>query len=613
QTGRNGCFSTKVPVASFDLTNFHYNSQLNAYATLREKGTGMSRTGSESCMFVYEMTTITFENTDKFYKPGIPYTGTMLLKGTNGSALKEKEFLLVVNTGEETQSKTLLTDASGRASFELDTSGWNDKVSLHGKLKDDSPASEQERQEYPSYESVGRYLYPFSSDSKSFLKIHRVEKKLPCGQPQQLGVDYLFDEKAMGTQLQSLDVVFLVLAKGTIATVLRKELPAGAGLGGSFSLELPIGPELAPTAKVLGYVVLPDGEVVADSTELKVAKCFLNKVNLSFSEQRALVGSRLRLKVEAAPGSLCAVYAVDQRMQPGFKGKLNPSMVYNLLPAFSQDNYPFEFEERDLPPCQTDKFEHIAAALPAINCFDVPRSSWRGCQRILWRRDVPPPCWLWKAGWGHPASFRPFWQRVQVVPLFAGAGLEEDELAGVMQVTGMQMDFLETWLWELVPVREGGSAEVTVTVPDAITKWEAGMFCTSPLGVGLAPATTLTAFKPFFVELALPYAVVRHEAFTLVATVFNYLRQCLRVRVTLVESAELEVLAGMGRAYGGCVCADKKRTFRWGVRATSLEEVNVTVIATALHSEKLCGTEMPVVPAQGHVDTETKLLTVRVS
>lgn len=70
---------------------------------------------------------------------------------------------------------------------------------------------------------------------------------------------------------------------------------------------------------------------------------------------------------------------------------------------------------------------------------------------------------------------------------------------------------------------------MTVTVPDAITEWEAGMFCTAPQGLGLSPAVTLTAFQPFFVELALPYAVVRHESFTLRATVFNYLRQCLRV------------------------------------------------------------------------------------
>lgn len=39
---------------------------------------GMSRTAIKSCMIVREMATITFENTDKFYKPGIPYTGTVM-------------------------------------------------------------------------------------------------------------------------------------------------------------------------------------------------------------------------------------------------------------------------------------------------------------------------------------------------------------------------------------------------------------------------------------------------------------------------------------------------------------------------------------------------------
>ncbi|NXL07872.1 A2ML1 protein, partial [Mesembrinibis cayennensis] len=611
QTGRNGCFSTEVPVASFNLTGFHYRSRLYANASLLEEGTG-EHSPTKSSMIVYDTATIIFENTDKFYKPGIPCTGTVLLKGANGSALKEKELLLVINGREETQRKTLLTDGSGRASFELDTSGWNDKVTLRGELKDDPPTSEREGKEYLNYRTVTRYLYPSSSDSKSFLKIHRVEKKLLCSRPQQLRVDYLFDEKAVGIELQSVDVVFLVLAKGTIATVLRKELPVEAGLSGSFSLELPVGPELAPTAKVLGYAVLPNSEMVADSTELKVAKCFPNKVNLSFSEQRALVGSRLHLKVQAAPGSLCAIYTMDQRTRSsGPKGKLNPRMVYDLLPMFSEDSY--LFEEPDSPRCWTHGIKDIVARLPPINCFDVPGNSWQDCRLRLWRREVPHPCWLQKDRWGDPTSFHPFWQHIQVVPLFAGARLEEDEQAGVMQDTGMQTDFLGTWLWELVPVGEGGSAEMTVTVPDAITEWEAGMFCTAPLGLGLAPATTLTAFKPFFVELVLPYTVVRHEAFTLVATVFNYLQKCLKVQVTLVESAELEVSASVDGAYGGCICADEERTFQWSVRATSLGKVNVTVIAKALHSKKLCGTEMPMVPAQGHVDTETKLLMVQVS
>ncbi|KAF1442706.1 Alpha-2-macroglobulin-like protein 1, partial [Spheniscus demersus] len=549
---------------------------------------------TNSCRTVYETATVTSENTDEFYKPGIPYTGTMMLKGTNGSALKKKEFLLVVNARGETQRKTLLTDGSGRTSFELDTSGWNYKVFLHGEFKDDPPALEHQGKKYLNYQSVTRYLCPFSSDSKRFLKIHRVEKKLPCGQPQQLRVGYVSDEKAMGIELQSLDVVFLVLAKGTIASVLRKELPAEAGLRGSFSLELPIGPELAPIAKVLGYVVLPDGEMVADSTELKVAKCFPSKVSGGCWKQRALVGSWLRLKVQAAPGTLCAVYAMDQRMQSsGPKGKLNPSMM---------NTYPFEVEEPDLLHCWINGFRDAIAALPAINCFDVPGNSWRRCRCSLWQREAP-------VSGIQPGSYS------LVRRVMATNGPQDlEEMcwhAASAGSAGQTQPARSVHL--LPPCREGNSAEVPV--PDAVTKWEAGMFCTSLLGLGLAPAITLMTFKPFFMELVLPYAVVHYETFTLVATIINYLRQCLRLWVTLVESAELEVSAGTDGAYRGCVCADEERTFQWSRCPTSASagEVNVTVIAKALRSEKLCGSEMPMVPAQGRVDTETKLLMVQVS
>lgn len=61
-----------------------------------------------------------------------------------------------------------------------------------------------------SYQSIVRYLDPFSLDSPSVLRIQRVEKELPCGQPQQLRVDYFFDEKSTEIELQSLAVVFLV-------------------------------------------------------------------------------------------------------------------------------------------------------------------------------------------------------------------------------------------------------------------------------------------------------------------------------------------------------------------------------------------------------------------
>ncbi|NXS76044.1 A2ML1 protein, partial [Pandion haliaetus] len=645
QTEKNGCFSTEVSLSAFNLTSSMYQKQFQVEALLVEDGTGLEMKNTKSCKILPEILTVTFENTDDFYKPGIPYTGTMLLKGADGTVLPQKQLLLVVSQQGKDTRQTFLTDRSGRASFELETSVWSGNVYLRGQVNE--TAHTQNDGSTPIYQNAYLYLSPFFSVSRSFLRIRRLESELPCGQPQQLWVDYLFSKEALGTKLESLDVVFLVLAKGTIATVLRKEMPAEAGLRGFFSLELPIGPELAPKAKVLGYVVLPNGEMVADSTELKVAKCFLNKVKMDFSEDRALPGSALRLELEAAPGSLCAVRAVDRSvllLKP--EAELNTETVYKVLPEF---NYPGSIQ--DPSPCSAFSWDYPPN-------FDLPILPvvWRQRDFFHQRRHLSP---------------FPFWRNSQMdtYQLFQNAALKlftnsktsdvcnkRFGLPGILgsqgprggfdsYVTSLREDiyvpkvmnrgvpkvtdhgipgvavqeeppaprtyFPETWLWDLVPVGEGGSTEMTVTVPDAITEWEAGMFCTSSLGLGLAPAISLTAFKPFFVELALPYAVVRHEAFTLVATVFNYLRQCLRVRVMLVESAELEVSASTDEVYGGCICADEARTFRWGVRATSLGEVNITVSTEALSSKELCSNEMPVVPAQGRVDTVIKPLLVQ--
>ncbi|XP_029879166.1 alpha-2-macroglobulin-like protein 1 [Aquila chrysaetos chrysaetos] len=645
QTEKNGCFSTEVLLTAFNLTSSMHEKQFEVQALLVEDGTGLEMKNTKSCKILPEILTVTFENTDDFYKPGIPYTGTMLLKGASGAVLPQKQLLLVVSQQGKDTRQTFLTDRSGRASFELETSGWSGMVYLRGQVNE--TAHTQDDGSTPIYQNAYLYLSPFFSASRSFLRIRRLESELPCGQPQQLWVDYLFSREALGTKLESLDVVFLVLAKGTIATVLSKEVPAEAGLRGFFSLELPIGLELAPKAKVLGYVVLPNSEMVADSTEIKVAKCFLNKVKMAFSEDRALPGSALQLELEAAPGSLCAVRAVDRSvllLKP--EAELNTEAVYKVLPEF---NYPGSI--RDPSPCSEFSWDYpLSFDIPIDPVLPRQRDFFRSRRHILpfpfWRNSQMNTYQLFQnaalklftnaktsdvckkrfgliemlGSQGPRGGFNSYVTSVREgtrVPQVMYSAVPEVMDRGIPVVAVQEEPpaprtyFPETWLWDLVPVGERGSTEMTVTVPDAITEWKAGMFCTSPLGLGLAPAISLTAFKPFFVELALPYAVVRHEAFTLVATVFNYLRQCLRVRVTLAESAELEVLASTDEVYGGCICADEARTFRWGVRATSLGEVNITISTEALSSKELCGDETPVVPAQGRVDTVIKPLLVQ--
>uniref|UniRef100_A0A8B9XTU7 Alpha-2-macroglobulin n=1 Tax=Bos mutus grunniens TaxID=30521 RepID=A0A8B9XTU7_BOSMU len=156
-----------------------------------------------------------------------------------------------------------------------------------------------------------------------------------------------------------------------------------------------------------------------------------------------------------------------------------------------------------------------------------------------------------------------------------------------------------------------GKHELAIKVPDTITEWKASALCLSGrAGLGLSPTISLTAFQPFFLELTLPYSVVRGEAFTLKATVFNYLSHCIRVSIQLEASSAFLAIPVEKNEESQCVCGNKQRTMSWAVTPKSLGEVNFTATAEALRSQELCGNKVPHFPEIGQKDTVIKPLLV---
>uniref|UniRef100_A0A8C0XBL4 Alpha-2-macroglobulin n=1 Tax=Castor canadensis TaxID=51338 RepID=A0A8C0XBL4_CASCN len=171
--------------------------------------------------------------------------------------------------------------------------------------------------------------------------------------------------------------------------------------------------------------------------------------------------------------------------------------------------------------------------------------------------------------------------------------------------------FPETWIWDLVLVNSSGVTEVGVTVPDTITEWKAGAFCLSnDTGLGFSPTVSFQAFQPFFVELTMPYSVIHGEAFTLKATVSNYLPECIRVSVQLEASSDFVAIPVVKHQDSYCLCANGRQTVSWLVTPKSLGNVNVSVSAETQQSSKLCGTVLATVPEIGKKDTIVKLLIV---
>ncbi|NXV71443.1 A2MG protein, partial [Atlantisia rogersi] len=306
---------------------------------------------------------------------------------------------------------------------------------------------------------------------------------------------------------------------------------------GTFQLTFPVEAVIAPLARMLVYTTSPSGEVIASSADFEVESCFPNKVRLSFAPKEGLPASNTRLQLQTSPRSLCAFRAVDKSvllMKP--EDELSPSSVYDLLPLKEIRGYTFKghyLEEENVNPCVSldsmllNGFVYIPISPDGEgDAYDVLKEL--GLKVFTSSKIHKPE--ICQHYTGHMME-RSYSGSIPALHMLQKMDFEvmDHMVDGNPQET-VRKYFPETWIWDIVSANSEGNAELDVTIPDTITEWKANTFCTSAdTGFGLSPTVSLRAFQPFFVELTMPYSVVRGESFTLKATVFNYLSACIRV------------------------------------------------------------------------------------
>ncbi|NWI79736.1 A2MG protein, partial [Dryoscopus gambensis] len=396
---------------------------------------------------------------------------------------------------------------------------------------------------------------------------------------------------------------------------------------GVFSLQLSVQADIAPVAQVLVYTTVPSREVIADSAKFHTELCFNNKVDLSFSPSEGLPSSDAHLRFQASPNSLCAVRAVDKSvllMKP--EADLSPTSVYDLLPVkefhgyIHGSNVPLEETMWDcmtVEPIVRDGITYIPVMGP--NEEDTYSILKEMGLKVFTNTKVRKP---WFCGpnhhmyAGHPSAGIGAPAAMAAPPMYAMRTSDRlsEQLSTPEEVTEtVRKYFPETWIWSLVPISSEGKADLEVTIPDTITEWKANAFCTSAdTGFGLSPTVSLRAFQPFFVELTMPYSVVRGESFTLKATVFNYLPACIRVSVTLAQSTHFLATLVEKEKESHCLCENVRKTVAWLVTPKSLGQVEFSVTTEALQNQQPCGNAIVETPEKGRKDTVIRQLLVEV-
>ncbi|XP_017514328.2 alpha-2-macroglobulin-like protein 1 [Manis javanica] len=626
QTDKAGCFSESVDMSTFNLTGYRYSQSIDIVATVVEEGTGVEASTTQEIYISSQIGSMIFEDTNNFYYPNFPFTGKIRVSGYDGSLLKNhRVFLVIYGANGTISNQSLTTDNNGLAPFTLDTVSWNGAgVSLEGRFQMKDVVYDPEQVPH-YYQNAYLYLQPFYNTTHSFVDIHWPSGVLECRQPQEVRVGYYINPADVDSD-QEVTFTYYLIGKGSLEMAGQQHLNSKEiGLKGSFSLSLTFSSRLAPNPFLVVYAIFPSGGVIADKVQFSVEMCFDNQVSLGFSSSQQLPGAEVELHLQAAPGSLCAVRAVDESvslLRP--ERELSNRSVYGMF-QYWYGHYPYQVAEYDECPVSDPRDIHQPLIYPVpekrwsrhstiwgplfSESMDLFRLFQEVGLKILSNAKIKKPvdCNHWS----------PQHTSVAQGAAFGKSGLgpvafESSTSSPPPEDSRVRQYFPETWLWNLFPIGNLGKESVHVTVPDTITEWKAMTFCTSQSsGFGLSPIVGLTAFQPFFVDLTLPYSVIRGESFRLTATVFNYLKKCIRVQTKLAESNEYQVESETHSQASSCLCADEAKTYHWNITATKLGHVNFTISTEILDSNELCGGRKEFVPAKGRRDVLIKPVLVK--
>uniref|UniRef100_A0A8C2B9S5 Alpha-2-macroglobulin-like n=1 Tax=Cyprinus carpio TaxID=7962 RepID=A0A8C2B9S5_CYPCA len=591
-----GCVSEMFPMSVFiKRSEMYYREQsLDFTASVTEEGTDISMERTENMILTYTIGSIKLIDLPEFFEKGSVIQAKVKVEFSKGTPFP---YFKVVVEHALSRPQELTTDINGLADFTIDTS-----LAIRTSIYVSARASSNNQFSTPYHFDSARktlQLKPKESPAKvSQLVIKALEEPLKCEEEISVTVQYTVAGET--AESGSVTIVYLVSSREEIVHHGYEivKVKGSDGVEGEVMFKVPVRARMAPKMEFLVYCVPPSETVLAASRTFQIEKCFENKVSLRFSPTTAVPGEENTLQISAQPGSLCGLSAVDQSVRILEPGKhLDAEKIFKLFPIRL---FPIDIEDEEdcfnvrsirnprlsliFLHCHLDKNMGLKVATNLIirmpSCIKVKDVVYHRTEMCNSKKSVY-------------FSFSLFIYNTPLIP-------EET----------IRTFFPETWIWELVEMGDSGSAQVPVTVPDTITSWETEAFCLSSKGLGLAPPAQLTVFQPFFLELSLPYSIIRGEIFELKATVFNYLSKCIMVKVTPAPSSDYTLKASSDDQYSSCLCANERKTFKWILTPSVLGVLNITVSAEAEASQTVCDNEIVSVPERGRIDTVTQSLRV---
>lgn len=538
-----------------------------------QSGSDMVEAESSAIPIVDSPYKIHFTKTPKYFKPAMPFD--LMVSVTNPDGSPASRVPVVTDGFNNVQS---FTQEDGVAKLSINTPKTRDPLTITVRTKKEGIPKEQQ-----AVKTLQAHPYTPQGNSNNYLHLSVPRSELRPGEVINVNFHVRMDP---GLDAKIKYYTYLIMSKGKLLKVGRQQRDVGQDL---VVLPLQITTELIPSFRLVAYYTLigasGNREVVADSVWVDVKdSCMGTLVVTSAKEadkqKQYLPGQQMTLKIEGDTGARVGLVAVDKGVFVlNKKNKFTQRKIWDIVekadigctPGSGKD-YAGVFGDAGLSFKTSKGLQTAHRADP--KCPEVAARKRRSVQLMEKRRD--------KAGQyknkdlrrccedgmrDNPMRFacerratfilqdracvdafldccryitRLRQEQARKRPLgLARSDLDED-IIQEEDITS-RSQFPESWLWVIEDLKQPDKNGITtknmnIFLKDSITTWEIlGVSLSKEKGICVADPFEVTVMQDFFIDLRLPYSVVRNEQVEIRAILYNYRPgDDLKVRVELL-------------------------------------------------------------------------------
>ncbi|XP_019600514.2 complement C3 isoform X1 [Rhinolophus sinicus] len=511
---------------------------------------------------------IKFIRTPQYFKPGMPFHFRVFVSNPDGSP--------AYNVLVHCQNHKVRTLSSGVAALTINTDANMEQLPI---LVETDEALQPEEQA-----SAKMTAWPYSTQNGSGNFLHIEVKTLGAEVGNNIHLSLNTRHQNPETKERITHFTILVLSKGQIVCA-KHQLKSQGSVYTSTTID--VTSEMMPSFRVLAFYLLPRGtgqdpELVADSIWIDVNdKCMGTlKVGLTNEPFDSLEpNSQVEVKVTGDAEATVGLVAVDKAVYVlNSKHKLTQKKVWDVVEEHDtgctagsgKDNLAvFKDAGLDLkmstgmdtlassdwhcpqspPPSRRRRsLKRLETKRNAANKFETElerkcceaglRESPVGlsCEERTQHVRYGPTCVTAFLSCCHLSEA--LTREAREEQLLLGTTDEDEDFEDIfLEDLPVRTLFPESWLWRkfTLPKSESGSVShynIRVNLPDSMTTWQfVAVSLKAGQGLCVSDSFELTVRKSFFVDLKLPFSVIRNEQVQIQAVLYNFGNRQAKVRV----------------------------------------------------------------------------------